>query len=234
MCQCANCPAASIVRRQLAHCGFTVLHSSPCHSHTLSLNENMTIIDIIILMVVGVGAVIGFIKGFIKQLASILGLIIGLLAAKALYVTVAERVFSKITDSMTFAQVLAFVVIWLVVPLLFLLVAALLTKAMEAVSLGWLNRWLGAGLGVLKFMLLVSLLICVVEFIDSDNKLIRKTIKQDSVLYYPIESFAGMFFPAAKEVTEQYILNNSASESSEATAYIIHMQELVGVKGDNS
>ena len=47
---------------------------------------------------------------------------------------------------MTFAQILAFVVIWIVVPLLFLLVAALLTKAMEAVSLGWLNRWLGAGL----------------------------------------------------------------------------------------
>lgn len=190
----------------------------------------MTTIDIIILVLVGVGALIGFIKGFIKQLASILGLIIGLLAAKALYVTVAERVFSKITDSMTFAQVLAFVVIWLVVPLLFLLVAALLTKAMEAVSLGWLNRWLGAGLGALKFMLLASLLICVIEFIDSDNTLIRKTIKQDSVLYYPIESFAGIFFPAAKEVTEQYILNNSASESSGVIAYIIHTQQLVGVK----
>ena len=46
---------------------------------------------------------------------------------------------------MTFAQILAFVVIWVVVPLLFLLVASLLTKAMEAISLGWLNRWLGAG-----------------------------------------------------------------------------------------
>jgi len=32
-------------------------------------------------------------------------------------------------------------------------------------------------------------------------------MKEESVLYYPIESFAGMFFPAAKEVTEQYILN---------------------------
>ena len=101
----------------------------------------------------------------------------------------------------------AFVVIWIVVPLLFLLVAALLTKAMEAVSLGWLNRWLGAGLGALKFLLLVSLLICVVEFIDSDNTMIDRTMKEESVLYYPIESFAGMFFPAAKEVTEQYILN---------------------------
>ena len=167
----------------------------------------MTIIDIILLVVIGAGAVIGFIKGFIKQLASILGLIVGLLAAKALYVSVAERVFSKITDSMTFAQILAFGVIWIVVPLLFLLVAALLTKAMEAVSLGWLNRWLGAGLGALKFLLLVSLLICVVEFIDSDNTMIDRTMKEESVLYYPIESFAGMFFPAAKEVTEQYILN---------------------------
>lgn len=194
----------------------------------------MTIIDIIILAIVGVGAVIGFIKGFIKQLASILGLIIGLLAAKALYVTVAERVFSKITDSMTFAQVLAFVVIWLVVPLLFLLVAALLTKAMEAVSLGWLNRWLGAGLGALKFMLLVSLLICVVEFIDTDNTLIRKTMKEDSVLYYPIESFAGMFFPAAKEVTEQYILNNSTFTSSGVIGVkgFIGPQASLGVKAD--
>ena len=131
----------------------------------------MTIIDIILLVVIGAGAVIGFIKGFIKQLASILGLIVGLLAAKALYVSVAERVFSKITDSMTFAQILAFVVIWIVVPLLFLLV------------------------------------ICVVEFLDSDNTMIDRTMKEESVLYYPIESFAGMFFPAAKEVTEQYILN---------------------------
>ena len=66
---------------------------------------------------------------------------------------------------------------------------------------------LGAGLGALKFLLLVSLLICVVEFIDSDNTMIDRTMKEESVLYYPIESFAGMFFPAAKEVTEQYILN---------------------------
>ena len=207
MCQCANCPAASFIRSQLAHCCINYYHSiilPSCHPIILLY---MTIIDIILLVVIGAGAVIGFIKGFIRQLASILGLIVGLLAAKALYVSVAERVFSKITDSMTFAQILAFVVIWVVVPLLFLLVASLLTKAMEAISLGWLNRWLGAGLGALKFLLLVSLLICVVEFIDSDNTMIDRTMKEESVLYYPIESFAGMFFPAAKEVTEQYILN---------------------------
>ena len=167
----------------------------------------MATIDIVILVVIGAGAVVGFMKGFVKQLAALLGLIVGLLAAKALYASVAEKVFSKVTDSMTVAQVLAFIAIWIAVPLAFALIASLLTKAMEVVSLGWLNRWLGFGLGALKSLLLVSLLIGVIEFIDEDNTLLDQTKKEESVLYYPMKSFAGIFFPAAKHVTEQYILN---------------------------
>ena len=167
----------------------------------------MTVIDIIILIAVGAGVVNGFLKGFIRQLASILGLIVGLLAAKALYAPLAAKLCPAVTESMTVAQVLAFVVIWIAVPLLFTIVASVLTKAMEAVSLGWLNRWLGCGLGALKFMLLASLVICVIEFVDGDNKLINETKKSESLFYYPMETFAGMFFPAAKEVTQQYIFN---------------------------
>lgn len=168
----------------------------------------MATIDIIILLIIGAGAVAGFMKGFIRQLASILGLIVGLLAAKALYATLAEKLCPAVTDSMTVAQGLAFIIIWIAVPMIFLLVASLLTKAMKAISLDWLNRWLGGGLGALKFMLLTSLVICVIEFIDSDNKLISATKKSESLLYYPMETFAGIFFPAAKNVTQQYILEN--------------------------
>ena len=166
----------------------------------------MTTIDIIILIALGAGVIIGFMKGFIRQLASILGLIVGLLAAKALYTSLAVKLCPTVTDSMTVAQILAFVIIWIAVPLIFTLVASVLTKAMEAVSLGWLNRLLGAGLGTLKYLLLVSLVVCVIQFIDTDSQLISQTKKEESLLYYPMERFAGMFFPAAKEVTQQYIL----------------------------
>ena len=88
------------------------------------------------------------------------------------------------------------------------MVASLLTKAMKAVSLDWLNRWLGCVLGALKFLLLTSLVICLIEFMDGDNKLISATKKSESLLYYPIETFAGIFFPAAKSMTQQYILEN--------------------------
>ena len=168
----------------------------------------MATIDIIILIIIGAGAIVGFMKGFIRPLASILGLIVGLLAAKALYTTLAEKLCPTVTDSMTVAQVLAFIIIWIAVPLIFLLVASLLTKAMKAVSLDWLNRWLGCVLGALKFLLLTSLVICLIEFMDGDNKLISATKKSESLLYYPIETFAGIFFPAAKSMTQQYILEN--------------------------
>lgn len=168
----------------------------------------MTTIDLIILILIGAGVVIGFMKGFIRQLASILGLVVGLLAARALYTTLADKLCPTVTDSMTVAQVLAFIIIWIAVPLIFTIVASLLTKALEAISLGWLNRWLGSGLGALKFMLLISLAICVIEYVDSDNKLISATKKSESLLYYPMGKMAQIFFPTAKNITQQYILEN--------------------------
>ena len=97
----------------------------------------MTTLDTIILIILGLGVLLGLVKGALKQLAGLLGLVVGLLAAKALYATVAEEVFGRVTDNMTVAQMLSFLAIWVVVPLLFWMVACVLTKAMDAVCLGW-------------------------------------------------------------------------------------------------
>jgi colicin V production protein len=165
----------------------------------------MTTIDIIIVIIIGAGAIMGLFKGFIKQLAMIAGLVVGLIAAKALYISLAEKICPTVTDSMTVAQIISFVVIWMAVPLAFTLVAALFSKALEAVSLGAVNRLLGLVLGALKYVILIGLFINVLEFVDSDNRLISRTNKEQSVLYYPMKNFVGMFFPAVKEVTQQYI-----------------------------
>ena len=66
--------------------------------------DRMTTIDIIILVVIGIGVLLGLIKGALKQIAGLLGLVVGLLAARALYASVAEDVFSRVTDNLTLAQ----------------------------------------------------------------------------------------------------------------------------------
>ena len=160
----------------------------------------MATIDIIILAMIGVGVIMGLMKGFVKQMASIVGLIAGLLMARALFGIVAERLAPVLGTSTTVAQVLAFILIWVAVPLGFAL-----TKALDAVHLGWLNRWLGSGLGALKYMILIGLAIHVIEYIDPNNELISATKKKESVLYYPMRDLSGIFFPVFKNVTEQLI-----------------------------
>lgn len=165
----------------------------------------MAILDIVILLLFIGGVIAGMMKGFIKQLASLLGIVVGLFAAKMLYATVAEKFGSQVTDNMTIAQILSFLLIWILVPLAFVFLAHLLTKALEAVELGWINRILGGLLGGLKFILVGSMVICGLEFIDADNAIISKDSKKSSIFYYPLEKAAGVFMPAATEFTKQLI-----------------------------
>jgi membrane protein required for colicin V production len=159
----------------------------------------MTVIDWIIIFLTGVGAVIGFKKGIIKQTASILGLIIGLIMAKILYASLAEKICPAMIESMQTARVVTFILIWVVVSLLFAVVASLLTKTFDILALGWLNRWSGALFGALKYLLIISILIGLLGAIDTDNRVISKTMKSESVLYCPMEELSAMFFPIAAE-----------------------------------
>ena len=166
----------------------------------------MATIDIIILAMIGVGVIMGLMKGFVKQMASIVGLIAGLLdPARALFGIVAERLAPVLGTSTTVAQVLAFILIWVAVPLGFAFVASLLTKALDAVHLGWLNRWLGSGLGALKYMILIGLVIHVIEYIDPNNELISATKKKGISVILSYEGLVRYLFPVFKNVTEQLI-----------------------------
>ncbi len=165
----------------------------------------MTTIDIIILVLLGIGMVVGFMKGFLKQLASVVGLIAGLLVARALFVMVGEKLAPQIGASVTVAQIISFVAIWVAIPLILHIVASMLTKALEVVYLGGINRFFGALFGLLVSLLWIGLFIHVLQYIDSENMLISQTKKEASLLYYPAERVTGLFFPAIKQVTEQII-----------------------------
>ncbi len=168
----------------------------------------MTGMDFLFLLIVLIGGITGYLKGFIRQLASLLGLIVGLIAAWLLYASLAEVISPMLGDSMTIAQVLSFILIWVAVPFLFSFVASILTRTMEAVSLRWADRLLGLIFGALKYILFLSLLICVIEFFDTRNSFISETKKKESLFYYPMEKVAGILFPVATEVTKQLISND--------------------------
>lgn len=162
----------------------------------------MISLDLIIVIALGIGAIIGFMKGFIKQVFSLVGLVAGLLVARALFGVVGEKLAVEVGTSATFGQILAFFLIWIIVPIGLSIVASILTKMAKIVCLGFVNRWLGSGIGLIKYGLLVSMFINLIEFVDSGNHLIFAESKQSSIMYYPMQRFAGVFAPAFKSVTK--------------------------------
>lgn len=165
----------------------------------------MEIIDIIILVLVGVGVIQGLMKGFLKQLATIVGLVAGLLIARALFGVVAEHLVNFLGTSLTIAQILSFILIWVIVPLVCVMIASVLTKALDAINLGWINRLLGGLLGAVKIILLIGLAIHVLEYIDPKSEIIGETKKEASALYKPVKEFTDVFFPVLKDVTDKIV-----------------------------
>ena len=162
----------------------------------------MEVIDIIILVLIGVGVIQGLMKGSIKQLASIVGFVAGLLLARGLFATVAEQLAPALRTSITVAQILSFILIWVAVPIGCSLVASVLTKALDVINLGWLNRLAGALLGALKLMLLVGIGIYVLEYIDPKSEMVSETRKRSSLLYSPMKELVDQCLPVVKDVTD--------------------------------
>ena len=163
---------------------------------------HMEIIDIIILVLIGVGVIQGLMKGSLKQLAAIVGFVAGLLLARGLFGTVAAQLAPALGTSITIAQILSFILIWVAVPIGCSLIASVLTKALDVVNLGWLNRLAGAMLGAVKVMLLVGLGIYVLEYIDPKSEMMSQTTKKASMLYGPMKEFVDQCLPVVKDVTD--------------------------------
>ncbi len=164
---------------------------------------NIEMIDWIIIGAMAVGAVLGFSKGAVRQIATLVGLVAGLLLARALYFTVGERMAVELGTNATVAQIIAFLLIWFLVPMALLWVASLISRVLDIVHLGILNRLAGVMIGAVKYALLVSMLIHFIEFIDTKDELVQRTVKEASLLYYPMKEVGNIFIPTIKNVTKE-------------------------------
>jgi membrane protein required for colicin V production len=67
-------------------------------------------------------------------------------------------------------------------------------KIISALMLGFFNRLTGAVFGIIKGMLVLSLIIMLLNYLGLDESLISKERQQKSRLYEEVESFAPFIF----------------------------------------
>lgn len=140
-------------------------------------------LDIFIIVVAVWALFSGWRNGLLKELSSSLGYLVGLFIAATCYSTFGEYLAVNGTESNMITSIGAFFILWIIVPIALGLAANLLTKVLNHLHLGFINRGAGAVVSLFKFTVLLSCILSVMSALGILNE--ERT--EESRLYLPVK-----------------------------------------------
>lgn len=154
----------------------------------------MNYLDIILGGLILYGGVKGFFKGFIIEAASVLALISGIVGALLFAASINDLLQSYFDFEKVPPAGIVFALIFIAIIIFVNLLARLLTKVIKMAALGLINRILGALFGGLKFALVLSALLLIIDQFTFLFQFFDTTILEESLLYQPVKSIGKDFF----------------------------------------
>jgi len=141
----------------------------------------------------------GFINGLIKEVASLAALILGIWGAIKFSSFTAAKLYDYFDMTGKYVGIISFMITFGIIVIIIHLIGLVLNKLMEAVALGFFNRLLGIAFGLLKSVLIMSVIFVVLNAIDARRPFLPKEKIEKSMLYNPISDIAPAIFPIIGE-----------------------------------
>ena len=155
----------------------------------------MGYIDIFISVFLLYGLIRGLYKGFINEMASVIGLLLGVYLASK-FKSVLSYYLQEIIDwQENYLSFLSFVILLVLTILIVSVAGKLITKVAKTISLGMFNKLLGAGVGLLKNVLILSIIVIVFTMGNKSLKLVEENKLQLSVYYKPFNKMNELVSP---------------------------------------
>lgn len=154
----------------------------------------MNYIDIVILLFLLYGAFRGFSKGLIIEVATLAGLILGVFIAIR-YSPFTEGIlkdFLNITSR--YLSYIALAVTFLLVVIVVYLLGKMLTRLVDIISLGLVNKLLGTLLGIAKYFIMVCVLLMIVDALNDKFHFISEETRENSLLFDSFLNFAQQMY----------------------------------------
>lgn len=154
----------------------------------------MSYIDIIILIFLAYGAFRGFSRGLIIEVATLMGLVLGVYVAIK-YSPYTEGILRDFLNiSSQYISYIALAVTFIVVAIAVYILGKLLTKLIDIISLGLVNKLLGTLLGMAKYFVIVCVLLMIVDALNEKFQFISEETQQKSLLFQPFLNFAQKMY----------------------------------------
>lgn len=132
--------------------------------------------DIFIIIVLGYSVIRGLFRGLVKEVSSIIGVLGGFYAAYSYYPMVA-KLLSGIVTEQSYLNILSFLIIFCGILIIISGLGVVIKYLLNVTFLGWIDRICGVGFGLIKGVLIVTVIfIILTTFLSKGTPLIKKSI----------------------------------------------------------
>ncbi len=159
----------------------------------------MNYLDIVLILLLLIFLIRGFIRGLFIELASVLALIAGIWGAIKFSDFAGKQLAEIFSLSEFWMGLLAFVVTFVFIAIGVHLVAKVADKLFSAIALGWLIKILGGFCGLIKGLVIISLLLVFLNAIDARASFLPHDKINESILYNPVSKILPAIFPLVAE-----------------------------------
>ncbi len=173
----------------------------------------MNIIDAILGLLLLYGLIRGFIRGFLAELASVVAFILGIYGAIYFSYILKNFLAAHFEWNPNFVALLSFALTFVIIVIVISWVGAILTRAVNIVMLGIINRMLGAIFGIIKIAFITSIFIMIFKSVNSNYDYVDKETVDNSVLYGPVKATAPTLLPSILNEAERVGLINQKTDS---------------------
>ena len=159
----------------------------------------MNWIDAVIIILLVFSVISGFTNGFVREVASLIGLVFGIWGAIRFSSYTAGKLYDWFDMTGQYVGIIAFLVTFCVIVVIIHFLGIVADKIVDAVSLGFLNRILGMVFGLIKSVLIMSVIFVVLNAIDARRPFLPKVKIEESRFYNPVSDIAPALFPIIGE-----------------------------------
>lgn len=162
--------------------------------------------DIIVFLVLLGAFIKGMRKGLAMQVAGLVAIVIGAIFAGKAANMILPYLLGMINISSNVAVMLSYAIAFIIIVVGIKMIGKMLHNLFEALYIGFLNRILGAALGVVSVSLVLSILVNLALIIDTEQDIITERIKTETFFYSKIQKAAPIIVPYLKEeIWEKHI-----------------------------
>lgn len=166
----------------------------------------MSWFDIIVSIILLLGFVKGAQKGLVMQLAGLVAIIIAAIFAGKAAKIILPFLLNNTNISISVATVISYISTFTAIVFAVRFVGKMLHGLFEAIHINFLNKILGAIIGVASTMIVLSILLNLAIMLDPKEELITRNIKSETYFYSKIQVVVPAIVPyLKKDLLEQYI-----------------------------